>query len=177
VVVPRGLVVAVHDGRASSAEAAAGLCHAAATCRAGLTTGTAALTLWCLPWSIAAGFLSGLGRGLKAFPLLWLAWSCRFVVASIAAAQLSNDGHQPMAAVVVAMAAATYAQPALARWWAERSAATADHEVVGLGLGAQYARLLAMGGPGIGLERHIALTAAPDPQLRRALAEAGVSRR
>ena len=93
VVVPRGLVLALHQGRVSPAEAAAGLCHAGATCRAGLATRTAALTLWCLPWTVAAGFVTGLARGLKAWPLLELAWRCRFVVSSIAVVQLSNDGH------------------------------------------------------------------------------------
>ena len=177
VVVPRGLVLALHDGQVTPAQAAAGLCHASATCRAGLATSTAALTLWCLPWTLAAGFLTGLRRGLKASPLLWLAWRCRLVVPSIAVVQLSGDGHLPMAAVVAGIAAATYAQPALARSCSARVAATADREVVGLGLGVHYARLLAAGGHVIGLERHIALTAAPDPPLHRHLAAAGVSGR
>ena len=38
VVVPGGLVVALREGRVGPAEAAAGLCHASATCRAGLAT-------------------------------------------------------------------------------------------------------------------------------------------
>lgn len=177
VVVPRGLVVALHEGRVSPAEAAAGLCHASATCRAGLATSTAALTLWCLPWSLAAGFLTGLGPGVQAFPLLWLAWRCRFVVASIAVVQLSNDRHLAMAAVVAGIAAATYAQPAMVRWFAGRVTEIGDHEVVGLGLGMQYARLLAAAGPAIGLQRHVALTASPEPQPRRTLSAAGASRR
>ena len=63
VVVPRGLVLALHQGRVSPAEAAAGLCHAGATSRAGLASSTAALTWWCLPWSLAASFLTGLRPG------------------------------------------------------------------------------------------------------------------
>ena len=163
VVVPGGLVGALHEERVGPAEVAAGLCHAVATCRAGLASSTASLTLWCLPWSLAAGFVEGLGRGVKAFPLLWLAWRCRLVVASIAMVQLGNDGHLPMAAVVAGIAAATYAHPALSRWCSARVAATGDREVIALGMGAHYARLLAAGGHAIGLERHFALTAVPRP--------------
>jgi hypothetical protein len=177
VVVPRGLVLSLRDGRVSPAEAAAGLCHAGATCRAGLSTSTAALTLWCLPWTIAAGFLTGLRRGLKASSLPLLAWRCRLVVSSIAVVQPYNDRHLPMAAVVAGIAAATYAQPALSRWCSTRVAATGDREVVGLGLGTHYARLLTAAGYVIGLERHVALTATPDAALRRRLAPAGLSRR
>lgn len=176
VVVPGGLVLALREGRVGPAEAAAGLCHASATCRAGLGSSTASLTLWCLPWSLAAGFVEGLGRGVKAFPTLWLAWRCRLVVASIAVVQLSNDGHRAMGAVVAGIGAATYAQPALARWFAGRVAATGDLEVVGLGLGAQFARLLAAAGHAINLERHVALTAAQEPQSHRRLSTAGTSR-
>lgn len=177
VVVPRGLVVALHEGRVGATEAAAGLCHASATCRAGLATDSAALTLWCLPWSLVAGFVSGLGRGMKASPLLWLAWRCRLVVASIAVVQLSNDGHLAMGAIVAGMGAATYAQPALARSLAGRVARLGDLEVVGLGLGVQYARLLAAAGHALNLERHVALTALPEPQSHRSLSAAGAARR
>jgi hypothetical protein len=173
VVVPRGLVLALHQGRVSPAEAAAGLCHAGATCRAGLASSTAALTWWCLPWSLAAGFVARLRQGLQASPLLLVAWRCRFVVPSIAVVQLSVDGHWPMAAVVAGIAAATYTQPALARWCSARATATGDREVVGLGLGVHYARLLAAGGHTIGLERHAAL----DAHFGRPVAAAGVSRR
>ena len=177
VVVPGGLVVALHEGRVSPAEATAGLCHASATCRAGLATSTPALTLWCLPWSLAAGFLTRLGRGVKAFPLLWLAWRCRLVVASIAVVQLSNDRHLAMAAVVAGIAAATYAQPAMVRWFGRRVSEIGDHEVVGLGLGMQYARLLEAAGHAIGLQRHLALTASPEPHSHQTLSAAGASRR
>ena len=177
VVVPGGLVVALDEGRVGPAEAAAGLCHASATCRAGLATSTAALMLWCLPWSLAAGFVTGLGRGVKAFPLLWLAWSFRLVVASIAVVQLSNDGHLAMAAVVTGIGAATYTQPAMARWFAGRVTATGDGVVVGLGLGLAYARLLAAAGHAIDLERHVALTASAERQSPRSLSAAGASHR
>lgn len=177
VVVPGGLVLALREGRVGPAEAAAGLCHASATCRAGLASSTASLTLWCLPWSLAAGFLEGLGRGVKAFPALWLAWRCRLVVASIAVVQLSNDGHLAMGVVVAGIGAATYAQPALARWFAGRVAATGDLEVVGLGLGVQFARLLAAAGHAIKLERHVALTATRETQPHRTVSAAGTSRR
>ena len=173
VVVPRGLVLALHQGRVSPAEAAAGLCHAGATSRAGLASSTAALTWWCLPWSLAAGVVARLRQGLQASPLLWVAWRCRLVVPSIAVVQLSVDGHWPMAAVVAGIAAATYTQPALTRWCSARATATGDREVVGLGLGVHYARLLAAGGHSIGLERHLALTATPSLQPRPALAVAG----
>ena len=82
-----------------------------------------------------------------------------------------------MGAVVAGIAAATYAQPALARWFAGRVAATGDLEVVGLGLGVQYARLLAAAGHAISLERHVALTATQEPQSHRTLSAAGTSRR
>ena len=174
VVAPGGLVVALHEGRVSPAEAAAGLCHASATCRAGLANSTAALTMWCLPWSLAAGLLEGLGRGVKAFPPLWLAWSCRPVLTSIAVVQLGNDGHVAMGAVVAGIGAATYAQPATTRWFAGRVATTGDLVVVGLGLGAQYARLLTAAGHAIKLERHVALTASPETE--RILAALGAPR-
>ena len=177
VVVPGGLVLALREGRAGPAEAAAGLCHAGATCRAGLGSSTASLALWCLPWSVAAGFLEGLGRGVKASPLVWLAWRCRLVVASIAVVQLSNEGHHAMGAVVAGIGAATYAQPALGRWFARRVATTGDREVVGLGLGVQFARLLAAAGHAINLERHDALAAAQEPQSHITLSAAGTWRR
>ena len=176
VVAPGGLVVALHEERVSPAEAAAGLCHASATCRAGLANSTAALTMWCLPWNLAAGFLEGLARGVRAFPLLWLAWRCRLVLASIAVVQLVNDGHVAMGAVVAGIGAATYAQPATARWFAGRVFASGDLEVVGLGLGVQYARLLAAAGHAINLQRHVALTASPEPQSQRSPSAARASR-
>lgn len=177
VMIPRGLVVALHQGRIGPLEAAAGLCHAGATCRAGLVTRTAALTLWCLPWTVAASFVTGLARGLKSRPLLELVWACRLVVPTIAMVQLSGDGHLLMAAVVAAIASGSYAQPALSRWHSARVEAVADRDVVALGLGAPYARLLTAGGHPIGLERHVALTAAPDPARRRDHAGMGVLQR
>ena len=177
VVVPGGLVVALHEGHVGPEEAAAGLCHAGATCRAGLAGSTASLTLWCLPWSVAAGFLEGLGRGVKASPLVRLAWRCRLVVASIAVVQLSNEGHRAMGAVVAGIGAATYAQPALGRWFAGRVAATADVEVACLGLGVEYAQLLTAAGRAINLERHAALTASQGPQSHRTQSATGTTRR
>jgi hypothetical protein len=82
-----------------------------------------------------------------------------------------------MGILAAGIAAATYAQPALARWCSARVATAGDLEVVVLGLGVHYVRLLTAGGHAIGLERQSALTASPDPPLGRRLAAAGVSRR
>jgi hypothetical protein len=82
-----------------------------------------------------------------------------------------------MGAVVAGIGAATYAQPAMARWFAGRVAAIGDLEVAGIGLGAQYARLLGAAGHALSLKRHVALTALPEPQSHRSPSAASASRR
>ena len=160
VVVPRGLILAVHQGRVSHEQAAASLAHAAGTCRAGLTRGMPALALWCLPWLLLERVAMAAG-GLRSSPLLRLAWHGRCVVASIAVAQTALGGHPWLAVVVAGIAAATYIQPALNRSWHRRLVAVGDAAVVDAGLGRKYAGVLSIAGVSVGLERLAGLT--PEP--------------
>lgn len=160
VVVPRGLILAVHQGRVSHEQAAASLAHPAGTCRAGPTRAMPALALWCLPWLLLERVAMA-ASGLRSSPLLRLAWHARWVVASIAVAQTASGGHPWLAVAVAGIAAATYTQPALNRSWHRRLAAVGDAAVVAAGLGRQYAGLLAMAGVNVGLERVDRLTQAP----------------
>lgn len=161
VVVPRGLVLAVHQGRVSHEQAAASVAHAAGTCRRGMTRGRPALALWCLPWLLLEEIVAALARGLRGFPLLRLAWHARFVVASVAVAQTALGGRLWLAAVVTGIAGATYAQPALNRAWNRRLVAVGDGAVVEAWLGPSYAAVLALASHRVGLERLVRLTAAP----------------
>lgn len=158
VVVPRGLVLAVHEGTVSHEQVAGSLVHAAGACRRGMTRRQPALALWCMPWLLLEGIVSTLAGALRSFPLLRLAWHARFVVASVAAAQAALGAHLWLAAVVAGLAASTYVQPALNRTWNRHVLAAGDGAVVAAGLGRPYAALLTHAGHGVGLERAARLT-------------------
>jgi len=158
VVVPRALVLAVHHGRVSHEQAAASIAHAAAICSAGLTRGQIALAVWCLPWVVMEVVVAAAGRVLRGVAVLRLAWRARVVVAAIAVAQSAADGHPWMAAVLVVLIGATYAQPALNRHWHRRLARVGDDTLAELGLGGHYAGLLAVSGHYVDLERHARLS-------------------
>jgi len=158
VVVPRALVLAVHHGRVTHDQAAASIAHAAAICSAGLTRGQHALAVWCLPWVVMEGVVAAAGRMLRGVALLRLVWRARVVVAAIAAAQNAADGHPWMAALLVVLIGATYAQPALNRRWHRRLARVGDDTLAEHGLGGHYAGLLAVSGHRVDLERHARLS-------------------
>ncbi|GAA4390209.1 hypothetical protein GCM10023153_07120 [Ornithinibacter aureus] len=158
VVAPRDLVVAVHHGRVTHEQAAASIAHAAAICSAGLTRGQVALAVWCLPWVVLEGVVAAAGRTLRGVALLRMAWRARVVVAGIAVAQNAADGHPWMAALLVVLIGATYAQPALTRHWHRRLALVGDDTLAEHGLGGHYAGLLALSGHRVDLERHARLT-------------------
>jgi len=158
VVVPRALVLAVHHGRVTHEQAAASIAHAAAICSAGLTRGQLALAVWCLPWVAMEGVVAAAGRMLRGFVRLRLAWRARVLVAAIAVAQNTTDGHPWMAAVLATLVGATYAQPALNRQWHRRLARVGDDALAECGLGGHYAELLAISGRRVELERHARLT-------------------
>jgi len=114
--------------------------------------------VWCLPWVALEAFVAAAGRTLRGAALLRLAWRARVVVATIAIAQNVVAGHPWMAALLVVLIGATYAQPALNRLWHRRLASVGDDALADHGLGEPYAGLHAAAGHPLDLDRHARLT-------------------
>lgn len=166
VVVPRGMVVALGSGSVGVHEAAAGLCHAAAVARFGLSRKDDFLRLWCLPWAALAGMAQGVTAGFRRRAPLGWAVRMRPVVFAVAVTQTWEAQRVPMALLLTVIGAVTYLQPALTRWERERSERVGDLAVARAGLGLPYLRLLAISGVAVSPERRTRLGASPGEPAR-----------
>ncbi|NHA68760.1 hypothetical protein [Phycicoccus flavus] len=160
VLVPVALVAALHQGRVTPRQAAAGIVHAAAINRAGVNRHRPALQVWCLPWTVLAGAVAGAGRGLPVTPVALLMWQARGVVVAVAAVQAVQAGHLWVAALSVAIGAGSYLFPRAARAAQHRVQEVGDAAVRDAGLGSGYVRLLEISGCAPGMERRLRLTPA-----------------
>lgn len=160
VLVPVALLAGVHHGRVTPRQAAAGIVHAAAITRAGLTRQRMGLQVWCLPWTVLAGAVAGARRRLPLAPVALLLWRARGVVVAVAAVQAVQAGHLCVSALTVATGAGSYLVPRAARAAQHRVQEVGDAAVRDAGLGLDYIRLLEIDGCALGMERRVRLTPA-----------------
>ena len=158
VLMPGGLLVAVRGGRVAPREAAAGIVHAAAVARVGMTLNRPAWQLWCLPWTLLLGVAAGLGRVLLSVPGAGLAWRARAAVAVVAAVQEAQAGHPWVSVLLVGIGAASYLTPRAERAARRRLQEVGDAAVREAGMGADYVRLAQVAGCPVGLERRARLS-------------------
>ena len=142
VVVSRGLIDDMQDGRLPADQAAALMVHAAALVRAGLVRFDPAIRVWSLPWLAVRGAVDGIATAFGALPLTRLVWRGRAVVAAIAVAQTASQGYAAIGGVIAVATVLSYAAPAWERRWQRRLLVVGDREAAAHGMAAALARYL-----------------------------------
>ena len=141
-VLSSGLVNAVRDGALPAEEAAAVIAHPASLVRAGLTRMDLLLGFWTLPWRLLQGLTEGTAAAVRRLPGVRLAWRARALVSGIAVVQMGSQGHWPIAAVITAVTALSYAAPSWRRRWERQLQRAGDAMVRHAGFGPALARFL-----------------------------------
>lgn len=142
VVVSRGLVNGVQDGRVPADEAAAVLLHAAALVRAGMVRSDLAIRFWSLPWLALRGVTAMVLAAFGALPLTRPLWRAQGVVAAVAVAQAASQRYAAIGGVIAAMTLVSYAAPTWEQRWQRRLLLAGDHETAAHGMAPALARHL-----------------------------------
>lgn len=142
VVLSGGLVAAVRDGVLPVEEAAAVIAHAASLVRAGLTRMDLFLGFWTIPWRLLHGLAEGVAAVFGRLPGVRLVWRVRALVSGIAVVQMCSQGHWPIAAVITAVTALSYATSSWRHRWETQLRRTGDALVRDAGFGPALARFL-----------------------------------
>lgn len=162
VVVTRGLVLALSEGRIQDEEVAALMAHAVGVHAAGSGRFDLPIEVSTLPWRLVGVPFLRFGRVLTSLPLLAFAWRLRGVVVAIALVQAAADGRVTGIGPLVVLTLVSYAAPASARAFARRVDDAADRFVVEHDLGPPWAELLRRQPPSArSLERLHAVGLAP----------------
>ncbi|WP_157598497.1 hypothetical protein [Phycicoccus sp. Root101] len=142
VVVSAGLVAAVRDRQLPLDQEAAVLGHGAGVVLSGAVRSDLALEFWTLPWQALRGLADGLLLAFRWLPPVRWAWTGRFIVAAIAAAQAGAVQKWLVAAIITLVGALSYLVSPWERAWATTIRELGDEQVRQAGLAEALSRFL-----------------------------------